>query len=57
MSYGAIGTKSKSSKQSDVKKMVYTAFALQISWKGYDFLTKIKHLRTFVEQNTFISNH
>ena len=25
-----------------------------MSWKGCDFLTKIKHFRTFVEQNTFI---
>ena len=23
--------------------------------RGYDFFTKIKHLRTFIEQNTFIS--
>ena len=26
--------------QSDVKKMVYIAYAWLISWKGYDFLQK-----------------
>ena len=38
----AIGTKSSSPTQSDVKKMVYNAYAWQIGWKGYDFFTKNK---------------
>ena len=42
MSQGAIGTKSTSSKQSDVEMMVNTAFVRQMSWKGYDFFDKNK---------------
>ena len=35
-----MGTKHSSQTQSDVKKMVYTAYAWKISWKEYDFLQK-----------------
>ena len=57
MSLGVMGTKNLSQTQGDVKNMVYMAYAGKISWKGYDFFTKIKHLKTFIDQNTFISNH
>ena len=50
-------TLSESKLSGSALEMVYTANACQISWKGYDFFTKIKHFRTFIEQITFISNH
>ena len=52
-----MGTKNSSQTQSDAKKMVYTAYVWKISWKWYGFFLQKKHLRTFIEQNTFISNH
>ena len=37
-----MGTKNLLQTQSDVKKMVYTAYAGKISWKGYDLFYKNK---------------